>query len=161
MRRFFLRIWRIMPGWMQGFASAIIRPHFQVIAAAILINDDGQVMLCEHTYLREHPWGMPGGDIHFGENPEDAVRRELREETGLEVQEARLLLIDSSKQTHKVSLIYQCSGVSGPFIPSDEVARVQYFDPDALPKLSPDQQTIIEKVFSLLNAEKRTPDELA
>ncbi len=82
MKRFLLRIWRILPPWMERIASAIIRPRFHVVAGAIILNEQGQLLLCKHTYRRLHPWGLPGGDIHFGEDPAEAVRRELWEETG-------------------------------------------------------------------------------
>jgi 8-oxo-dGTP diphosphatase len=155
MRRFLLRIWRILPPWLQGLASAILRPRYHVPAGAFILNEQGQLLLCEHTYRRQYPWGLPGGDIHFGEHPADAVRRELREETGLSIQAARLLLVESSKEIHKVTLTYLCTSVSGTFIPSDEVSAIRYFDTAALPDLSAEQRTTIEKCLAILKNESR------
>jgi ADP-ribose pyrophosphatase YjhB (NUDIX family) len=154
-RRFLLRIWRILPPWLEAIASTIVRPQYQVAAGAIIFNEQGQLLLCKHTYRRQHPWGMPGGGIHFGEDPAEAVRRELREETGLSVQATRLLLMENSKEIRKVTLTYLCSGVSGTFIPSDEVSSIRYFDMDALPDLSREQQTTIEKCLEILKNESR------
>jgi len=155
MRRFLLRIWRILPLWMQGLASAILRPRYHVPAGAIILNEQGQLLLCEHTYRRQYPWGLPGGDIHFGEDPAEAVRRELCEETSLTVQATRLLLVESSKEVRKVSLTYLCTGVSGSFIPSDEVSAIRYFDTEALPELSLEQQITVEKCLAILKNESR------
>jgi ADP-ribose pyrophosphatase YjhB (NUDIX family) len=150
MTRVLLKIWRLMPAWMERIASAIIRPKYQVAAGAIILNEQGQLLLCEHTYRRQHPWGLPGGGIHFGEEPAEAVRRELREETGLSMQAARLLLVENSKKAHRVSLTYLCSGISGPFVPSDEVSAIRYFDMEALPELSMDQRATVEKALEIL-----------
>ena len=157
MRRFLLRIWRILPPWLEGLASAILRPRYHIPAGAMIFNEQGQLLLCQHTYRRQYPWGLPGGDIKFGEDPAEAVRRELREETGLSVQATRLLLMENSKEIRKVTLTYLCSGVSGTFIPSDEVSAIRYFDMDALPELSREQQTTIEKCLEILKNESR-PD---
>ena len=155
MKRFLLRIWRILPPWLEGLASAIVRPRYHIPAGAIIFNEQGQLLLCEHTYRRQYPWGLPGGDIKFGEDPAEAVRRELVEETGLSVQATRLLLIENSKEIRKVTLTYLCTGVSGTFIPSDEVSTLRYFDIDTLPDLSMEQQTTIDKALALLQKESR------
>jgi 8-oxo-dGTP diphosphatase len=149
-KKLLLRIWRLLPPWLEGLASAIVRPHYQVPAGAIIFNEQGQLLLCQHTYRRQYPWGLPGGDIKFGEDPAEAVRRELREETGLSVQATRLLLIETSKEIRKVTLTYLCSGVSGTFVPSDEVSGIRYFDMDALPELSREQQSTIEKALAIV-----------
>ena len=155
MRRILLRIWRLMPPWMEEIASAIVRPRYHVPAGAIILNEQGQLLLCEHTYRRQCPWGLPGGDIKFGEDPAEAVRREIREETGLSVDTTRLVLVESSKKVRKVTLTYYCTGVSGTFTPSDEVSTIQYFDPAALPALYLEQQTTIDKALAILKAELR------
>ena len=156
MRRFLLKIWRILPPWMENIASAIIRPHLLLPAGGIILNEQRQLMLCRHTYRRRHPWGLPGGDTKYGENPDEAVRREVREETGLSVGETRLLLMEGSSEWHKVTLTYLCSGVSGTFTPSDEVSMIQYFDLSALPDVSTEQRTTIEKALEILKNETKS-----
>jgi 8-oxo-dGTP diphosphatase len=145
-----LRIWRLMPPWMERIASAMLRAKFQVAAGAIILNEQGQLLLCEHTYRRQHPWGLPGGGIHFGEEPAEAVKRELHEETGLSMQAARLLLVENSKEAHRMALTYLCTGVSGTFVPSDEVSAIRYFDLETLPELSREQQATIKKALETL-----------
>ena len=155
MKRFLLQIWRILPPWMERIASAIVRPRYRVVVGAIILNGQGQLLLCRHTNRRLRPWGMPGGDIKFGEDPSDAIRRELREETGFSVDAARLLLVEGSTEIRKVSLTYLCTGIRGPFLPNEEVSMVQYFDTTALPVISREERLTVEKALAVLKAELR------
>jgi 8-oxo-dGTP pyrophosphatase MutT (NUDIX family) len=91
MRRFLLQVWRILPLWLQMVLSRIIRPLFQVFAAAVIFNDEHKVLLVKMTYQQYHPWGMPGGSLEYSETAEEGVVREVHEETGLEVEIDKLL----------------------------------------------------------------------
>jgi len=155
MKRLLLKIWRILPFWVQRIAAAIIQPHYQVAVDAIIFNEQGQLLLCEHTYRRLHPWGLPGGDLKFSEDPADAVCRELLEETGLSVQEIRLLLVESSKEIHHLSLTFLCTGVSGAFVPNEEVSEICYFDTHNLPDFFQEHRITIERALAILKAEAR------
>ncbi len=151
MKRILLQIWRILPFWVQRLAAAIVRPRYQVAVGAMIFNAQGQLLLCEHTYRRLHPWGLPGGDLKFGEDPVEAIKREILEETGLMVQECRLLLVENSTEIHHVALTYLCTGVSGTFVPNEEVSRIQYFDTDKLPGFFEEHRVTIEKCLAILN----------
>ncbi len=148
-----LKIWKWIPFWMQRIAAAIIRPRYQVAVGAMIFNEKYQMLLCEHPYRRLHPWGLPGGDLKFGEDPVDGVRRELLEETSLSVKDVRLLLVENSTKIHHISLTYLCSGVSGTFVPNEEVSSIRYFDTDKLPDFFLEQRITIEKALAILNSE--------
>lgn len=153
MKKLLLKIWRPLPFWVQRLAAAIIRPRYQVAVGAMIFNDRGQLLLCEHTYRRLYAWGLPGGDLKFGEDPVDGVKRELFEETGLKVKSVRLLLVENSKEIHHLSLTYLCTGMNGTFVPSDEVSSIRYFDTGKLPGFFPAQQVTIDRALSLLDSE--------
>jgi ADP-ribose pyrophosphatase YjhB (NUDIX family) len=59
----------------------VVRP-LRVGVLALVVDDAGRVLLVEHTY--RHGWTLPGGSAHRKEALEDALRRELREEVGVE-----------------------------------------------------------------------------
>jgi ADP-ribose pyrophosphatase YjhB (NUDIX family) len=91
-------------------------PRVQRPAAYAVVVQDGEVLLTRLT--GSTLWTLPGGGIDHGEHPDDAVRRETFEETGLELQGARLLDVDSQHFTgrspravvedfHGVRLLYR------------------------------------------------------
>src|SRR5512147_1707991 len=124
MMRFLLRIWRILPLWIHILAARLIRPRFRVAVAAIVFDEDGCVLLFKHTY-RKFEWGIPAGSLEHHENPEDAVIREFREETGMRIEVERLLFAISAREDHHVSLIYLCKIVGGDFKPTLEIAEMK------------------------------------
>jgi 8-oxo-dGTP diphosphatase len=143
-----------MPFWMQRLASTLLLRKYQVAVGAIIFNETGQLLLCEHTYRRLHPWGLPGGDLKFSENPVDGVKREILEETGLTVQDTCILLAENSNEIHQVALTYLCTGVSGVFTPNEEVSSIRYFNTDNLPDLFREHRATIDRCLVILNSEK-------
>ena len=156
MKSFMLQIWRYLPAWLQQIASVMVVPRFRVVAGALIFNEQGQMLLCRHTYRRAVPWGLPGGHLEFGEDPSEAVRRELMEETGLSVNATELLLVEGSQEERKVILTYLCTGTSGVFVQNEEVSQIQYFDLANLPPLRSEEQSTVEKVLSILKKSKRS-----
>jgi len=97
-----------------------------VFAAAVILGQNNSIFLVKSTYQRFHPWGLPGGSLEYGEHPEEAVVREVWEETSLNVCIEKLLLV-SSWLPDRVGLYYLCRITDGSFHPSDEVSEFDYF----------------------------------
>lgn len=147
-KRILLKIWRVLPAWAQAVLSRIIRPLFQVFAAAVILNEDRAVLLVKSTYQRVHPWGLPGGSLEYGEHPEDAVIREVREETGLHICIERLLLV-KSWYPDRVGMYYLCRITGGTFRPSDEVSEFAFFPLEDLPDVRPWDYEMIRTLHGL------------
>jgi 8-oxo-dGTP diphosphatase len=91
-------------------------PKVQRVGAYALVPDTGRLLLTR--YAGSGRWSLPGGGIDHGEQPIDAVHREVREETGLTLADARLTAVDSVHFTghapdgtledfHAVRIVYQ------------------------------------------------------
>lgn len=142
-------IWGKFPLWLQTLVARIIRPRFRMAVAALIFDDNGRILLCEHTYRKSYPWGLPAGGLEYGEDPEDAIRRELKEETGFDIQVERLLYADSAMEFRHVSLIYSCKIMGGTFEPNLEVSSVKFYPLDGLPSLLPTEKALIDKMVLL------------
>jgi 8-oxo-dGTP diphosphatase len=151
-KRTLLKIWRVLPLWLQIVASRIIRPLFQVFAAAVILDENKNILLVKSTYNRFHPWGMPGGSLEYGEQPEEAIIREIWEETHLKISVEKLLLINSWLPD-RVGMYYLCRITGGMFAPSDEVSEFAYFPLDNLPDVRPLDKDMIRKLHSLVEHE--------
>ena len=105
----------------------------------LAFDSDGQVMLIRHSYGSGN-WMLPGGGIGRGEDPLLAALRELREETGCELVDARLLWVVDEPLYGTVNRVHVVTGtVNGtPRGDGREVIDLAFFAPDALPdRLSP------------------------
>ena len=149
MRSFLLQVWRILPLWLQIILSRAIRPLFQVFAAAIIFNAENKILLVKMTYQQIHPWGLPGGSLEYSETPEVGVVREVHEETGLEVEVEKLLLV-KTWTPDKVGLYYLCTVKAGTFQPSDEVSEYGYFSMADLPDVRPFDVGLLDKIFQMM-----------
>lgn len=120
--------------------------RFTVTAGALIFNDAGQVLLLKHRFRAGSGWGLPGGFLEKGEQPIDALRRELREEIGLEIADAEVFAARSFSKPRQVEVLFRCHA-NGSVKPQNmEVERAEWFSVDSLPRGLPrDQQVIIER----------------
>jgi ADP-ribose pyrophosphatase YjhB (NUDIX family) len=157
MRSFLLQVWRVLPHWLQVVLSRIIRPLFQVFAVAIIFDSESRIFLVKSTYQRFHPWGMPGGNLEYGESAEDAIIREVWEETGLHVSIEKLLMTKTFAPD-KFALYFLCVIKDGVFQPSDEVSQYGYFTLDNLPDIRPGDFVLLNEIYDMMGIRE---DELA
>jgi ADP-ribose pyrophosphatase YjhB (NUDIX family) len=143
-------LWRGAPKSVRRLTMRLIEPRFTVTAGAVVVDERGHVLLLNHVFRAGSGWGIPGGFIEKGEQPEDALRRELEEEIGLKLKQAELVLVRTLKRPTQLEIIFRCRP-QGSFAPrSVEIKSAEWFAPEALPpELSRDQRQLIERALSM------------
>jgi ADP-ribose pyrophosphatase YjhB (NUDIX family) len=110
-----------------------------------VIERDGCILLARRANEpAKGLWDLPGGFAHEGEDPLVALAREVREETGLELDDVSLLgiWIEPDYEGRSVfSVTYRASARPGDARPADDVAELRWVDPAELP---PDEDFAFE-----------------
>jgi ADP-ribose pyrophosphatase YjhB (NUDIX family) len=75
----------------------VFKPH--TVGVRILLVSEDQIMLVKHTYQEE--WYIPGGMVERGESVEDAIRREVREELGVQLDHMELFGVYTNLENGK------------------------------------------------------------
>lgn len=96
------------------------------VAAYAVVERRGKLLLTHWRRGHLHGWTLPGGGIESGEDPRDAVVREVLEETGLEARVSKLIGVDSrvmvrdevpdgmDPELHTIRIVYRASVKDGP-----------------------------------------------
>ena len=119
-----------------------------VTTGGVIVDDSNRILLLNHVFRAGSGWGIPGGFMNKGEQPEDALRREVHEEIGLELESIELVFVRALKRTGQVEIYFRASprGTSEPR--SIEIKSASWFALDDLPEgLSRDQRRIIERIM--------------
>ena len=120
--------------------------RFTVTAGAVIFNDQKQVLLLKHRFRAGSGWGLPGGFLERGEQPIDCLRRELREEIGLEVENVEVFAARSFKKPKQVEVLFRARANANVKPLTMEVERAEWFPLDSLPEGLPrDQRVYVER----------------
>ena len=146
------RVWRGSPVFVKRAGVWLTQPRFAVTAGVVISDESGRVLLLRHVLRRGSGWGIPGGFLKAGEQPEEAVRRELCEETGLELEDVELVFVRTLLHVRQVEIIFRgrmSAALLGGLSKSFEIDRAEWFARDALPEgLGRDQRLLIERALA-------------
>jgi 8-oxo-dGTP diphosphatase len=102
------------------------------IAVYALIFDSGRILLALRRDIDW--WNLPGGGMENGETVEEAVCREVCEETGLLVIVERLVGVYSKPQKQEIVLTFRCRITGGELTSTEESRECRFFMPTDLPR---------------------------
>jgi mutator protein MutT len=127
----------------------VSQSHFAVSAGAIIKDNEGRVLLLKHRFRPSPGWGIPGGFIEKGEQPEDALRRELREEVELELEDVKLLTTRAFKEPKQIEILFTARAIDDTERLNFEIQKAAWFSIDELPsELPKDQAQLIKRAFT-------------
>jgi 8-oxo-dGTP diphosphatase len=135
-------------------------PARPILGVGAIVIESGRVLLVERGRepLKGY-WSLPGGVLEVGEKLADGIRREMLEETGLEIEPMSVVEIferimrdgAGAVEYHYVLIDYICRVTGGVLNPGDDVSRVLWVERGALPQYRITEGTlaVIEKAFDL------------
>lgn len=151
MKSFLYWLWRVLPltKSMRSSLMWLINAKFVVGTSVLIQNKHGEILLFNHFYRKDIPWGFPGGYVMRGENPDQAIQRELSEESGLQIKNLQLLEVIQSPEMPRLEILFRGElDEEIDFVPSIEVTKAQFFPLDQLPELIPEHQAIIDRYLT-------------
>lgn len=106
-------------------------------------------------------WAFPGGFMDMEENAEDCARRELKEETGLQLEHMEQIGVftdvDRDPRDRTVSIAYSALVEKRPVIGADDAAQARWFPISEIPALAFDHEKILRAALDVLH-DKRLND---
>ncbi len=139
-------IWRKLPPSVRMKIVRVTQVQFTVSVAAVIENERGEVLLLDHVLRPGSGWGFPGGFLDRAEQPAEALRRELREEVGLELKELEMFRVRTIERHIEIFFRAKSNGIAA--VKSREIKAVGWFKVGEMPeKMSRTQKIIIEDLL--------------
>ncbi len=119
--------------------------------AAIVLNNRGQILLGRRTGGK-YPglWCIPCGYVEYDEDVYDAIRREFKEETNLDIEPVMVYAVLSNfhdPESHSVGIWFRVRVTGGELLAGDDLGQVAFFDLSNPPALAfPTDQVVIDRL---------------
>ena len=141
------------------WAILVVVPRHRMGVEVVLFNEQRQVLLLNHVFHPEVPWGIPGGWLDRNEDPAECAVRELREETGLTAVLGPLIMLKPQTLPSHLGTAYLAHTPQGTLVLSNEIIKAAWTNLDELPNLMPFTREAIEKAAVLYDKIKQDQDQ--
>ena len=139
------KIWRTVPFSVRQLLIRMTQGRFTASVVALIINSKGKVLVLDHYIRPGSSWGLPGGFIEPHEEPSDAIRREIREETGIELGEIELLGVRTIRK--HIEILFLARSDEEAQIRSREIRGLGWFSVEDLPsEMNERQKELVRRV---------------
>lgn len=136
-----------MPRFARQKIVRTTQSKFTISVAALIINEKSEILLLDHVLRVGSGWGFPGGFVNQSEQLEQALTREVREETNLKLENVKFL--QARTIDRHVEILFSATAKGAAKINSREIKSFGWFGSEALPEnMSRRQKTIIENFFN-------------
>lgn len=134
-----------MPKSVRRLTVYFLETRFNVSVGGVITNEKGEVLLLRHVFRPGTGWGIPGGFVSKGEQPEKALKRELEEETGLQVENLRLAFVHTLEKLKHMEIIFLANASGEPKVRSMEITDAGWFSIESFPDGLHDEQLKVIK----------------
>ena len=139
-------IWKNLTPYIRLKIIRTTQHKFTVSAAAVVINEKQEILLLDHVLRHSSGWGIPGGFVGRGEQPADAVKREIFEETGLEIRDLELFRVRTINR--HIEIIFGARATGKAEVKSREIIAAGWFEVDKMPAVMDEaQKSVVRKVW--------------
>jgi 8-oxo-dGTP diphosphatase len=155
MNRAKLALWHAFKGPLQWRALWVAHDKFIIGVSGVILNEDQKILLLRHTYWPEGSWGLPSGYAEKGEKLEETLVREVKEETGYEIEVDSLLKLVSGYQL-RIEATYTGKLTGGELrLDPNEVLEAKFFSLNNIPEGTLETHKELIKSFHTSSRERR------
>lgn len=140
------KIWQKIP---RSARLKIIRgtqQKFTASVGAVILDENDKILLLDHVLRPTSGWGIPGGFMNPHEQPESSIKREIFEETGLELTDIKMIWVRTIGK--HIEILFRAKAKGTASVKSHEIREVSWFAIDDLPeKMTETQKWIVKEVL--------------
>ena len=115
-------------------------PRYSVSVAGVIADDHGRALLIQRADNQR--WEPPGGVLELGETIHEGLRREIKEETGLDIEPVALTGVYKNMNRSIIALVFRCKITGGDLTITDETAAYRWTSADEVRDLADEAYAI-------------------